>query len=250
MNKLYFGDNLDVLRNYVMHESVDLIYLDPPFNSQSQYNVLFPTPNEGKASAQAGAFRDTWSWGEELEGAFADMMKIGGSPARILDALRAALGDVGLMAYLAMMSVRLIEMRRVLKSSGSLYLHCDPIASHYLKTIMDGIFGRANFMNEIIWKRTTTKSDFAQGAKNRPRIYDTILYYAKDTKSLGIFTQPFTEYDDAYVDSKYNKIDADGRRYMLDNLTAPGAGTRGHPRYELLGVTRYWRYGPGKNAVS
>jgi adenine specific DNA methylase Mod len=156
------------------------------------------------------------------------------------------IGTVGLMAYLAMMSVRLVEMRPVLKSSGSLYLHCDPIASHYLKTIMDGIFGRANFMNEITWKRTTTKSDFAQGARNWPRIHDTILYYAKDARSLEVFKQPFAEYEDSYVDSKYNKIDADGRRYMLDNLTAPGAGTRGHPKYELLGVTRYWRYGQEK----
>ena len=229
MNRLYFGDNLDVLRNYVMHNLVDLIYLDPPFNSQAQYNVLFPNPSDDKSSAQAGAFRDTWSWADESEHAFASMMKIGGASARILDAMRSALGDTGLTAYLAMMSLRLVEMRRVLKPSGAIYLHCDPSASHYLKTIMDGIFGRPNFINEIIWKRTTTKSDFAQGAKNWPRIHDTLLLYARDVASIEVFNQPFAQYDEEYIGAKYNKIDADGRRYMLDNLTAPGAGTRGHP---------------------
>ena len=242
MNKLYFGDNLDVLKNYVMHDAVDLIYLDPPFNSQAQYNVLFPTQNEDRSSAQAGAFRDTWSWTDESEFAFGDMMKIGGSAARILDALRSALGDTALMAYLAMMSVRLVEMRRVLRSSGAIYLHCDPSASHYLKTIMDGIFGRANFMNEIIWKRTTTKSDFTQGAKNWPRFHDTVLYYAKDQKFLSIFEQPFSEYGEDYISSKYRNIGPDGRRYMLDKLTAPGMGARGHPTYEFMGVTRPWVY--------
>jgi len=147
------------------------------------------------------------------------------------------------MAYLAMMAPRLVELHRVLKPTGSLYLHCDPTASHYLRTLLDGIFGNKNFINEISWKRTTTKSDFRQGAKNWPRIRDVIHQYAKDASELATFNQPFGAYSEEYIDAKYHLKDPDGRRYMLDNLTAPGAGSRGHPQYEILGVTRYWRYG-------
>jgi site-specific DNA-methyltransferase (adenine-specific) len=151
MNKLYFGDNLDVLREYVPDESVDLIYLDPPFNSQAQYNVLFQSPQDAAASAQAGAFRDTWTWGEEAEWSYKEIMRLGRDSARIVDALRSALRESDMMAYLAMMAVRLHELHRKLKPSGSLYLHCDPTASHYLKILMDGIFGVDGFTNEIIW---------------------------------------------------------------------------------------------------
>ena len=141
MSKLYFGDNLDVLRRLVADESVDLIYLDPPFNSQVQYNVLFKTPDAEKASAQAGAFRDTWSWDREAEDAYADVMKHGGPVAKMVDSLRQALGEIDLMAYIAMMAVRFIELHRVLKADGALYLHCDPTASHYLKIILDAVLG-------------------------------------------------------------------------------------------------------------
>jgi len=141
MNKLYFGDNLDVLREYVPDESVDLVYLDPPFNSQAHYNLVFENQKQGSASAQAGAFRDTWMWGDEAEWAFQEVMRLGGGAARFLDALRSALKESDMMAYLAMMTIRLHELHGKLKPTGSIYLHCDPTASHYLKVVLDGIFG-------------------------------------------------------------------------------------------------------------
>jgi adenine specific DNA methylase Mod len=248
MNKLYFGDNLDILRNKIKDETVDLIYLDPPFNSQARYNVLFKSPRENATTAQAGAFLDFWSWetGESEDACHEIMSKIGGPLATFISALRSSLGESDMMAYLAVMALRLHELRRVLKPTGSIYLHCDPTASHYLKLLLDAVFGPANFVNELIWKRTTTKSDFVQGAKNWPRIHDTLLYYAHESRRLALFNQPFSEYSEAYVRSKYHKTDLHGRKYMLDNLTAPGAGSRGHPQYEFLGVTRFWRYNKAK----
>jgi DNA modification methylase len=246
-NALYYGDNLAVLRESIASDSVDLIYLDPPFNSQATYNLLFKSATGGGSQAQIEAFEDTWHWGHDAEDAFDRVMQSGNTRvADMLRGLRSFLGDNDLMAYLAMMAVRLIELHRVLKSTGSIYLHCDPAASHYLKIILDSIFDRSNFVNEVIWKRTTTKNDFFQGAKNWPRVHDVILYYAKDVKTLGMFEQPFAAHGAAYVEAKYGKMDSDGRRFMLDNLTAPGAGSRGHPTYEFLGVTRYWRYNKDK----
>jgi len=238
---LFYGDNLDILRNHIEDESVDLVYLDPPFNSNANYNVLFRAPDGSQSQSQIVAFDDTWHWTDSAEAAFDDVMRSGHSDAaEMLRAMRAVLKENDMMAYLAMMAVRLIELHRVLKPTGSLYLHCDPTASHYLKILLDAVFGQKSFVNEIIWKRTTAKSDFAQGATNWARIHDVLLHYSiSETRH---FDQPFAPYDDAYVAAKYNKINADGRRYMLDNLTAPGAGSRGHPQYEFMGVTRFWRY--------
>jgi len=145
-------------------------------------------------------------------------------------AFRTFLGHSDLMAYLAMMAPRLIELHRVLKETGSIYLHCDPTASHYLKMLMDGIFGGPNFLNELVWKRTTTKNDYAQGATNRPRIHDILLCYGKNSPS-ATFNQPFTALDEDYIRTHYHLKDETGRHYQLDNLTAPGAGMRGHPTY-------------------
>ena len=196
---------------------VDLIYLDPPFNSNASYNVLFKAPSGEQSQAQIEAFEDTWHWNESAERAFDEVVTGPHSDASImLKAMRSALGENDMMAYLAMMAVRLIELHRVLKPTGSLYLHCDPTASHYIKALLTAYSHRANFVNEIIWKRTTTKSDFAQGAKNWPRIHDVVLYYARDYARLRTFNQPFTAYDDAYVAQKYSGVDKDGRRYMLD----------------------------------
>jgi adenine specific DNA methylase Mod len=243
MNKLYFGDNLDVLRG-LQGESVNLVYLDPPFNSNANYNVLFGA--QGKASqAQVEAFKDTWSWEDSARDAYQDIIERGDRTALLVKGLRPCLGETTIMAYLVMMAVRLIELERILKEDGSIYLHCDPTASHYLKLVMDSVFGQRNFINEIVWKRTTAKSDFAQGAKNWPRVHDVLLHYAK-SDSPRHFEQPFAKYDEAYVAAKYSKTDPSGRRYMLDNLTAPGAGSRGHPQYEFMGVRRYWRYGKDK----
>src|SRR5262245_8754280 len=176
-NALYYGDNLAVLRDSIADESVDLIYLDPPFNSNASYNVLFKAPSGEQSQAQIEAFEDTWHWNESAERAFDEVVNGPHSDAAImLRAMRSALGENDMMAYLAMMGVRLVELYRVLKATGSLFLHCDPVASHYLKILLDSIFGPANFRNEIIWKRT-----FAHGivTKRLGDVTDTILYYFK-----------------------------------------------------------------------
>lgn len=153
-NSLYYGDNLEVLRESVARESVDLVYLDPPFNSNANYNVLFKSPAGAGSQAQVEAFEDTWHWGQEAEGAVDQVMRSGNTNAAdLLRAMRSFLGENDMMAYIAMMSVRLLELHRVLKPSGSLYLHCDPTANHYLKLLLDAIFGIENFRTEIVWKR-------------------------------------------------------------------------------------------------
>src|SRR6266404_4918946 len=158
-NALYYGDNLAVLRESIASESVDLVYLDPPLNANASYNVLFKSPKGVSSEAQIEAFEDTWHWNIHAEQAFDDTIKSGNTDAaELLRAIRSALGENDLMAYLSMMAVRLIELHRVLKPTGSLYLHCDPTASHYLKILMDGIFGPVNYRNEVVWQRTTGKS--------------------------------------------------------------------------------------------
>jgi len=176
MNKLYFGDNLAVLRQHVAPESVDLIYLDPPFNSQARYNVLFKSPRADVASGQIGAFLDFWSWTPEVEQAYHDILtRIGGPTAALVQALRGALGESDMMAYLVMMAVRLGRLHETLKTTGSLYLHCDPTASHYLKILLDSIFGPDRFLSEIVWKRHSAHSS----AKRYGPVHDTILFYSK-----------------------------------------------------------------------
>src|SRR5271170_1535782 len=153
-NALYYCDNLGVLRHEIASKSVDLIYLDPPFNSQANYNVLFKSPSGKAADAQIEAFEDTWHWGEQAERAFSEVLASPATQAaELLSAMRSFLGENDMMVYLAMMAVRLIELHRVLKPTGSLYLHCDPTASHYLKLLIDSIFRPINFVNEIVWKR-------------------------------------------------------------------------------------------------
>lgn len=152
MNQLYYGDNLTVLRESVATESVDLIYLDPPFNSQATYNLLFKSPAGVGSQAQIEAFEDTWHWGHEAEEAFDQVMRSGNTDAAdMLRAMRSFLGDNDMMAYLAMMTPRMIELRRALKLTGNLFLHCDPKASHYLKILLDAVFGKNHYKNEIIW---------------------------------------------------------------------------------------------------
>lgn len=217
-NVLHFGDNLNVLREHVADRSVDLIYLDPPFNSNASYNVLFKAPSGARSQAQVQAFEDTWHWGEDAEAAYEDVLASGSPAAGILRALRSFLGENDMMAYLAMMTVRLIEMRRALKDTGSLYLHCDPTASHYLKIILDGIFGALSFKNEIIWKRTSAHS----GAKRYGPVHDMLLFYSKTDKYT--WNQVYQPYDEDYLDQFYTHQDEDGRRWRRSDLT--GAGVR------------------------
>ena len=184
-NRLYFGDNLDILREHVADESVDLIYLDPPFNSNATYNVLFRERSGEESAAQITAFEDTWHWGWESETAFQDVVTRGPEKVgSLLAALRQFLGQNDMMAYLTMMAQRMIELHRVLKPTGSIYLHCDPTASHYLKLLMDAVFHNANYRNEIVWKRTSAHSDVEQGARHMGRIHDTILMYSKGADPL------------------------------------------------------------------
>lgn len=245
-NLLYYGDNLDILPRYLKDETVDLIYLDPPFNSQATYNVLFAEHGGQRSAAQIKAFGDTWQWDQVAAQLYEKTVEAGGKVAEALRAFRLLLSNSNMLAYLVMMAPRLVELRRILKPTGSIYLHCDPTASHYLKVLMDSIFGPGNYQNEITWRRTTTKNDYRQGAINWPRIRDVILYYTRDTHQTVTFKQPFAPYSDEYRSTKYHYQDENGRLYRLDNLTAPGAGSRGHPKYEFMGITRYWRYNQEK----
>jgi DNA modification methylase len=226
-NALYYGDNLDVLRHEIAGDSVDLIYLDPPFNSQANYNVLFKSPTGKAADAQIEAFEDTWHWGEQAERAFSEVLASPATQAaELLRAMRSFLGENDMMAYLAMMAVRLIELHRVLKPTGSLYLHCDPTASHYLKLLLDGIFSPQCFRTEIIWKRNSAHSDGKQGRKQHGRIHDVIFFYSKSLENK--WHPIYTDYGDKYVKSHYSLIDPEsGRRFRAGDLTAakPGGDT-------------------------
>ncbi len=227
MNHLYYGDNLRVMRESIADESVDLIYLDPPFNSNASYNVLFRGPSGTESAAQIEAFDDTWHWTDAAEEAFGEVLRSGnGNAAEMLRAMRSFLGENDMMAYLAMMAVRLLELHRVLKPDGSLYLHCDPTASHYLKIMMDAVFGARNFRNEIIWKRTSAHSS----AKRFGPVHDTILFSTKsDNYKWNKAFQPIPQ---ETIDSWYNNIESStGRRYNRADITAAGkrSGPSGQP---------------------
>ena len=237
-NRLYFGDNLDILRQYVADESVDLIYLDPPFNSNATYNVLFRERSGEESAAQITAFEDTWHWGWESETAFQDVVTRGPDKVgSLLAALRQFLGQNDMMAYLTMMAQRMIELHRVLKPTGSIYLHCDPTASHYLKLLMDAVFGPTNYRSEITWRRTSAKGLAFRGY---PHNSDTLLYYSNG--ETFTWNRPFKPHDPQYVDKFYRHVEPEtGRRYRLDNLANPNHD-RPNLTYEFLGVTRVWRW--------
>lgn len=178
-NQLYFGDNLAILRaGHIPVESVDLIYLDPPFNSNATYNLLFAEKTGEKSPAQITAFEDFWQWGDEARASFDDVVR-GDRPklAALLRALYDFLGQNDMMAYLAMMVVRLTELHRVLKPRGSLYLHCDSIAHPYLRLILDSIFGGRQRRDDIIWWYA---NKLPTGGRLFDRQHDVILYYIKD----------------------------------------------------------------------
>jgi adenine specific DNA methylase Mod len=213
MNHLYYGDNLGVLREQIATESVDLIYLDPPFNSNASYNVLFKAPSGEGSAAQIEAFDDTWHWNDSAEAAFQEVLRSGnGNAAEMLRAMRSFLGDNDMMAYLAMMAVRLIELHRVLKPTGSLYLHCDPTASHYLKILLDAVFGAKRFGAEIIWKRTSAHSDAGQGRRLLGYQHDVIFQYFKTDEY--VWNTQYHAYDESYVEKHYRHVEPEtGRRF-------------------------------------
>ncbi len=212
-NQLYYGDNLDILRNYIPDESVDLIYIDPPFNSNQAYNVIFSEADGSSSQAQIQAFEDTWRWGETTEQAYHEL--IGTAPSLLVETIKSFRGfltETNLMAYLVMMALRLVELHRVLKPTGSFYLHCDPTASHYLKIILDQIFGVENFQNEIVWERTNAHN---MKARYYSKIHDLLLFYSKSDSYT--WNKQYIEYSDAQL-SRY-KTDENGRLYTGRDLT-------------------------------
>lgn len=233
-NTLFYGDNLAILQEYIPSESVDLIYLDPPFNSSRSYNVLFKDESGEDAEAQITAFEDTWHWGQDAENTFHEIIQ-NASPnvVSMIAALREFIGANQMMAYLVMMTARLIELHRVLKPTGSIYLHCDPTASHYLKIVMDTIFGGENFRNEVIWKRTTAHSDTTRWGN----VHDVLLFYSVGNEYL--WNGVFTPYDDEYK-KRFRYADPDGRLWTDDNLTAKGLSGDGYT-YEYKGAISLWR---------
>ncbi len=227
-NALYYGDNLDVLRESVASESVDLVYLDPPFNSNANYAILFREPSGLQSQAQIEAFEDTWHWGHEAEIAFDQVIRSGNtSAADLVRALRSVLGENDMMAYLAMMAIRLIELHRVLRKSGSLYIHCDSTASHYLKALLDAVFGVRNYRNEIIWERTNSHN---MKTGIWPKSSDTILFYTKSDNFT--FHPTYRKYEEAQL-SRF-KADENGRLYKAENLTF--STVRRHRQFEWRGV--------------
>ncbi len=241
-NVLYYGDNLDVLRRHVKDATVDLVYLDPPFKSNQDYNVLFAEHSGERSASQIRAFEDTWQWDLGAEAAYREVVEAGGKVSDAMRAMRTFLGESDMMAYLAMMAPRLVELRRVLRSSGSIYLHCDPTASHYLKVLLDGVFGPEQFRNEIIWVRSMAKGLSTVRLANN---HDVILAYQRGSEATWNLSAVFQEYDedalDEKTDEKYSLRDENGRRYQLTSLINPNPD-RPNLTYEFLGVTRVWRW--------
>ncbi len=232
---LFHGDNLGFLRA-MNSESVDLIATDPPFNKGRDFHA---TPDSLAAGAR---FQDRWSWERDVHQEWTD--QITDDHPRLMEAIESARDahSDGMGAYMCFMAVRLIEMHRVLKPTGSLFLHCDPTASHYLKACMDAIFGWRNFRNEIVWERTTPKGLMS---RRYPTNHDVILSYERSDQAVWNLDAAFIPYDLDQLDEKtlqqYGRQDPDGRRYQLTSLLNPNKD-RPNLTYEFLGVTRVWRW--------
>ncbi len=239
-NVLYYGDNLEILRNpeYFTEECVDLIYLDPPFNSKKDYNILFKENGGVESEAQIKAFTDSWHWTQKAEDTYNDIVTKG--PVKVgtlIGALHQALGKNDVMAYLVMMTARLIELHRVLKPTGSLYLHCDPTASHYLKLVLDQIFGPVNFRNEISWKRFSSHGNVFHSYGH---VRDVLFFYTKSDK--WVWNQIYRPLSEKYIDSFFSHIEpGTGRRYRLQNVLNPNKD-RPNLTYEWNGHTRVWKW--------
>ncbi len=240
MNHLYYGDNLQVMRESIQDESIDLVYLDPPFNSKRDYNLLFNTPKGHKSEAQIAAFKDSWHWGEQAEGEYFELLKQANTDvALMIRALREFLKESDMMAYITMMASRLLELHRVMKPTASLYLHCDPTASHYLKILLDGVFGKSGFRSEIIWRRSG-----AHNSANRfGPIHDTILFYTRSDEFT--WNRLYSPYAQGYIQTFFNKTDNIGN-YRCQTLT--GAGTRKGAsgtqwrQYDPTSKGRHWAF--------
>jgi DNA modification methylase len=238
-NQLFYGDNLDVLRRHIADESVDLVYLDPPFKSGADYNVLFREHTGEGAAAQIKAFEDTWIWDAGAAAAYDEVVEAGEEVSEAMQAFRVYLKTSDMMAYLAMMAPRLIELHRVLKETGSLYLHCDPTASHYLKILLDSIFGPQNFLSEVCWKRTGTHSS----ARRWGPVHDVILVYAR-AHGKHTWNRLYVPLEEGHKKRHYRFTDAAGRRYAHGELTGPGTrnGRSGLPwrGFDVTALGRHW----------
>jgi len=246
-NLLCFGDNLDFLTDTSLFPDgcVDLIYLDPPFNSQQDYNVLFKETSGAAAAAQIKAFEDTWTWDMEANKALTRIAHDPAVPPALTDLVNTFMNFLKpspMMAYLVQMAIRLVHMHRVLKSTGSLYLHCDPTASHYLKLVLDAVFGPVSFQNEIVWKRTSAHSS----AKRYGPVHDTLLFYGKS--GTPTWNQQYQPYDQGYVDTFFDQVDQDGKQWKRMDLTGAGIrrGETGLPWHGIDITTkgRHWAYPP------
>lgn len=234
MNQLYLGDNLQVLRNSVASNSVDLIYLDPPFASNADYDYVSANPSgNGQGSLRVMAFVDTWTWTAETAETLLDIQTRHVELGALLGAITQGLRFNSLAAYLVMMSVRLLELKRVLKPAGSLYLHCDTSASSYLRVVLDLIFGADNFRNEIVWKRTSSHND----SKKWAHIHDTLLFYA----GKGFTWNPvYLPHDPEYVRKFYRFEDERGRYRLHEIIRTASMGPRPNLAYEYKGYRPEW----------
>jgi DNA modification methylase len=242
MNRLYYGDNLEILRDKIASNSIDLVYLDPPFQSGKDYNIIFKTDSNkaSGATAQISTFEDTWKWGDEPEKEFNGLItgtitqeKPNQKIIDLMKSMRAYLAECPMMAYLCMMAPRLLELRRVLKNTGSIYLHCDPTASHYLKLLMDAVFGVNSFRNEIVWKRTSAHNDPKKYGAN----IDNLLFYTKSDS--WTWNPQYIEHGEEYL-LRFKNREKDGRLWTDDNLTAKGLSGGGY-EYEYKGAKSLWR---------
>ncbi len=248
MNHLYFGDCLDVLKELKRENPqpfIDLIYIDPPFNSKRNYNVLFESMDMKDANAQKQAFADTWSNYSYVD----ELNEISLLHKDLYDVLTLfhnlkSISDSA-VAYLTTIAIRVWYMHKLLKDNGSFYLHCDQTMSHYLKLVCDIIFKEKNFKNNITWKRAhTIKGNFGQGTKSFDINADEILFYSKSDKST--FNPSFKEYTEEYISKFYRYAEKDGRRYRLISMIGPGGVAKGNPIYEVMGIKKYWRYSEKK----
>lgn len=237
---IYYGDNLEILRDNIAAESVDLVYLDPPFKSQQQYNVLYRNVRGEPAEAQVRAFTDTWKWDRNARATYDWLMQDPGVPgnvSKMIESFHQFLGASEMLAYLVMMTPRLLELHRVLKTTGSLFLHCDPAASHYLKVVLDSIFGPTHFRNEIVWQRF---SGHGNVYRSFGRIHDILLFYTKGEKWM--WNQAYRPLSEKYVDTFFRYLEpGTGRRYRLQNVLNPNKN-RPNLTYEWNGHVRVWKW--------
>jgi DNA modification methylase len=236
-NFLFYGDTLEVMRKHIKDETVDLCYIDPPFNSQRNYNQIYNNIGTEDA-AQAQAFTDTWVWDDIAIAGYDEIRdnahgRFTAKTVELIKGFRSVIGEGSLLAYVISVTLRVTEIQRILKPTGSFYFHCDPTASHYIKLVLDGIFCSVGgeYVNEITWKRTTAHSDAKQGRKAYGNVADIIFFYTKSGDYT--FNPQHSDYSEKYL-KKYSGVDSDGRRYRLDNLTGPGGAAKGNPMYEVM----------------